>query len=744
MRANLTIAAKLLIAYALFFLPICYLAYQLISGTEADIGFARKELVGIDYIRPVRVVQDAIVRGADMASLAAQIEANQQARGSDLNTAAAVSALSQALKGTDRNAAAQAAADLISKAADGSNLTLDPDLDSFYTQDVVTVKVPTAVAGAASLAAAAAGTAGHDVTVAQQVSSGVAMGSLQPTLDGIASDIASAVAGNPDKTVGPALSVTSEKLTEQAKKVLADLSDHAKASDAQTIVRPLLDGLTATGTASANELQHLLDVRMAHFRTTEILNGTVTVLLFLCAVGYVLIVVQRGTVRPLKALTVTMRKLSDHDLTTEIDGLNRGDEVGRMARAVQVFKDNMITADRLTAEQAAARTIRELRQAAIERHTQDFGQSISGVMSSLAKSAESMRTAAEAMATAAAAVNIEAHTTATGAAKSSQDLTAVAAAVEQLSATVAEIARQVTASGDVARHAVQHAEASHGTMQRLTEATARIGDVVHLINEIAGQTNLLALNATIEAARAGDAGKGFAVVAGEVRALASQTAKATAEISSQIDTVRSATEEAVSAMSEITGVIGRIEEASIAISSAVEEQSVTTHEIANRVQAVSAATAQTAQAMEQVVVVGEGSSNTSREVLTSAGAIAQEAGTLRSEVDNFLIAIRSDTGDRREYERVSGNGARVSFAAQGRATSVELRDLGRGGASFECDWSPAAGTAMELELPGGNGKVAGRVARSVGREIGVVFNDDPANLARIDRALTALSSQAAA
>jgi len=330
MRAILTIAAKLLIAYALFFLPICYLAYQMISGTEANIGFAQKEITGVAYTRPVRAVQDAIVRGTDMASLVAQIEANQQARGSGLNTAAAVSALLEALKATDRNTAAQAAADLISKAADGSNLTLDPDLDSFYMQDVVTVKVPTAIAGSAALAAITAGTAGHDITVAQQVSSGVAIGALQPALDGIASDIASAVAGNPDRTVGPALNAASEKLTEQAKKFLAALSDHAKASDAQSIVRPLLDALTATGTASADELEHLLNARIAHFRTTEMVNGTIAVLLFLCAVGYVLIVVQRGAVRPLRALTVTMRKLSDHDLTAEIDGLDHSDEVGSM------------------------------------------------------------------------------------------------------------------------------------------------------------------------------------------------------------------------------------------------------------------------------------------------------------------------------------------------------------------------------------------------------------------------------
>src|SRR3984957_1852774 len=283
MRLSLTIGTKLIIAYGLFLAPIAFLGYQMVSDKEVQIAFAQKELVGVRYISEVRGVQDAAVRSADMAGLAGRIKTNEQELGTDLKTADATAALLKTLASGDRNTAAQAAADLISKAADGSNLTLDPDLDSFYMQDVVTVKVPTAIAGSAALAAITAGTAGHDITVAQQVSSGVAIGALQPALDGIASDIASAVAGNPDRTVGPALNAASEKLTEQAKKFLAALSDHAKASDAQSIVRPLLDALTATGTASADELEHLLNARIAHFRTTEMVNGTIAVLLFLCA-----------------------------------------------------------------------------------------------------------------------------------------------------------------------------------------------------------------------------------------------------------------------------------------------------------------------------------------------------------------------------------------------------------------------------------------------------------------------------
>jgi methyl-accepting chemotaxis protein len=359
-----------------------------------------------------------------------------------------------------------------------------------------------------------------------------------------------------------------------------------------------------------------------------------------------------GVSRPIAAMTGAMRQLAERDMSAEIPGIGRSDEIGAMASAVQVFKDNIIKADALTAEQEAARNARERQQAAVEQHTKNFGNSISSVMASLGSSAEEMRRASEAMSSAAATVNAEAHETAKSAAQSSQDLTAVATAVEELTSTVAEISRQVTASGEVARQAVQRAEASRVTMQSLSEAAAKIGDVVHLISEIASQTNLLALNATIEAARAGEAGKGFAVVAGEVKALAAQTGKATAEIGNQISTVRNATEDAVSATSEISKIISQIDEVSVAISAAVEEQSVTTREIAASVQAVSGATAQSARAMEHVVEVANSASTTSSDVLAGAAVIGREAETLHREVDQFLEAIRLETA-REHVERIA-------------------------------------------------------------------------------------------
>jgi methyl-accepting chemotaxis protein len=508
-------------------------------------------------------------------------------------------------------------------------------------------------------------------------------------------------------------------------------------------IRPrILASQQQLGTAETSLAQNFADSRTTAFGTIsneEWYSAVLAAVALILGTGLAF-VIGGGIVRPLNAMTSVMGKLAAGDNSVDIPARDNQDEIGDMARAVEVFKEHAIEAERLAREQEVARSAKERRSAAMERHTQDFGNSISGVMASLAGSAESMRRAAEAMSQASSTVQTEAQGTAGDVTKSSKDLTAVAAAVEELNASVGEISRQLAEASEVSRKAVQRADSSQSTMQGLSEATARIGDVVHLISDIASQTNLLALNATIEAARAGEAGKGFAVVAGEVKALAAQTGKATAEIGSQIDMVRNATGDAVTAMADIGAIITKMNEVSAAIAAAVEQQSATTHEIAASVQAVSAVTGNTARAMEHVVTVADQAGGVSRDVLAGAGEIGREAENLRTEVDQFLAAVRDDTTDeRRRYERQDVSGVMVGVQSKGHPTSrVALRNVSRGGAALACDWTLAPGTAVEVEMPEAGGPVPARAVRCERGELAVVFSSEPGVLARIDRALAAL------
>jgi methyl-accepting chemotaxis protein len=345
------------------------------------------------------------------------------------------------------------------------------------------------------------------------------------------------------------------------------------------------------------------------------------------------------------------------------------------------------------------------------------------------------------MAEAAGSVHEQAVSTAEGASKASQDLTTVATAVEELTVSVQEISRQVAAASGVSRHAVERAEAAQATIAGLGEATGRIGAVVQLISAIAGQTNLLALNATIEAARAGDAGKGFAVVAGEVKALAAQTAKATAEIGAQIETVRSATDDTVNAMNEIGSIIGRMGEVSTAISAAVEEQSVTTREIASSIQGVAGSTAQAAHAMGHVVQVADRAGDASRDILSEASEIGAESEKLRREVEAFLHAVQTDSGERRRSERLTGNGVSATLTVPGAApVKAMIQDLSRSGVALRHAGQIALAQDVEIDLPGAGGPLTGRVLRVSDGVVAIGFSETPSVLAKLDRALASLTA----
>jgi methyl-accepting chemotaxis protein len=376
--------------------------------------------------------------------------------------------------------------------------------------------------------------------------------------------------------------------------------------------------------------------------------ATERLILMLAIGGFVLgavwaFMLARGISRPMTAMCKAMRELAGGNFDVVLPGLGRRDELGDMAGAVEEFKVEAIAkAERDTATQEAQNKANAAaRRQELIRFADEFETAVGSIVSNVSASAAQLEAAAGTLTRTAETTQSLSSQVADTSGQASSDMQSVAAATEELSASVSEIGRRVRESNDIAVAAVRQAEETDNRIGELSMAAQQIGDVVKLITAIAEQTNLLALNATIEAARAGDAGRGFAVVASEVKSLASQTAKATDEISNHISGMQGATQESVAAIKEIGGTIGKISEIASTIASAVEEQGSATQEIARSVQNVARGTQ---AASENVMQVNRGATETgsaSGEVLNSARTLSNESARLREELDRFMGNIRA-------------------------------------------------------------------------------------------------------
>ena len=357
--------------------------------------------------------------------------------------------------------------------------------------------------------------------------------------------------------------------------------------------------------------------------------------------GLLLWILKRAT-RPIEALTETMAKLSSGDLYVAIPALDRADEVGRMAQAVAVFKRNAIEVERLNAEQASLKAAAERdRIALLDRMASEFESTVSAMLGGVTRSCARMGERAQAMADKMTAAEASTHTVMRATAATSDNVQTVAAATEELSASIGEIANRVNDSAAIAADTSNAAEQTSITMAELSTQAQKIGNVISLIHDIASQTNLLALNATIEAARAGEAGKGFAVVASEVKSLASQTARATDEIAENIQAIQTATARAVGEIRAIAEVADRAREIATDIAGAVEEQSTATREISS---SVSHAASGTQVVTENIRTVDEhivDAGNGTRDLLAASRELAEEFGMLETQVQAFVATVRS-------------------------------------------------------------------------------------------------------
>lgn len=349
----------------------------------------------------------------------------------------------------------------------------------------------------------------------------------------------------------------------------------------------------------------------------------------------------RGISVPITEMTSAMRSLAQKDLKTQIPSVGRGDEIGGMAEAVQVFKDNMIKADELLTAQEAERAARDRRSAHLESLVRSFETQIGHLAGALSSAATEMEATAQSMATTATQTNQQATTVAAAAEEASAGVQTVASAAEELTSSINEISRQVAHSAQITERAVADGRRTDGIVRALAGGAQKIGDVIALITNIAGQTNLLALNATIEAARAGDAGKGFAVVASEVKSLATQTARATEEIAGQIGQIQASTHEAVEAIKGITAVVEEIGTIATTIAVAVEQQGSATAEIARNVQQAAVSTQSVTSTIAGVSQASNDTGAAASQVLGAARDLSKQAEGLTNEVNGFVAGVRA-------------------------------------------------------------------------------------------------------
>ncbi len=650
------IGRKLAAVCALFLLPIGIFGHLFVAQSNKDIGFAQREREGVAYLGEVWPALSLAMAGVSgpvtvPETVVAGLNRAGAAHDGVMQTEAARKDLLAAIASRSGEAIGRAALTLIAKIDDGSNLTLDPDLDSFYMMDATTVKLPELVAAARGMRDASAALAAEGAPRFEVRATAVVAGArLAAAGTALQNSVASAVAANASGALGKIMTPAAATLKDRVATLSATAEALAagRSGDTAADIRRIdaaHAGIIAAAdpfwTAGTAELSRLLSERISGFQShlwREVsLSITVCVAIFALA-ALVSYRIKTG----IGQIVGRMEELAAGDITTAIPFGDYSNELGKIAATVEVFRAALARIDQVQADkQESDRRAMQQRQMMIADLSAAFEASVSTIVLKVASSARELEGSANGLARSSQQASERTEAVTAAASQASENVQTVSAATQELSSSIREIDRRVQQSTDMTARAVADAEQTNLQINGLSEATRTIGSVVDLINAIAGQTNLLALNATIEAARAGEAGKGFAVVASEVKQLADQTTRATADIRARISSIQGSSAEAALAVQGINATIEGLAAISTAIAAAVTEQGTATREIAHSVEMVATGTSQVFSNISGVHAVNQEFSAATAQVLTAAQQLSSLSVALTDEMAAFLARVRA-------------------------------------------------------------------------------------------------------